>query len=50
MTITLDLTATLERAHRALAFLEEQAAGYTALTIPVHLEYPVTHTSRFGSR
>ncbi|MCD4739450.1 MAG: AAA family ATPase [Anaerolineae bacterium] len=38
MITTLDLTAALERAHRAQAILEEQAAGYTALTIPVHLK------------
>ena len=38
MIATLDLTAALERAHCALAILEEQAAGYTALTIPVHLK------------
>lgn len=30
-------TAALERARRALAVLEEQAAGYTALTIPASL-------------
>ncbi|MCD6345751.1 MAG: hypothetical protein J7M17_09160 [Anaerolineae bacterium] len=36
--MTTDLTAALERAHRALAILEAQAAGYTALTIPVHLK------------
>lgn len=27
----------LDRANRSLAYLEEQAAGYTALTIPTHL-------------
>jgi len=44
MIAILDLTAALERARRAPAILEEQAARYTALTIPAHLEYPVGHS------
>jgi len=28
----------LDKARRALAILEEQAAGYTSLTIPAHLK------------
>lgn len=31
-------SATLDVAQRALAILEQQAAGYTSLTIPVHLQ------------
>jgi hypothetical protein len=34
----IDAQAALLRARRALAALEEQAAGYTTLTIPVHLK------------
>jgi len=34
----MDSSRALNMAHRALAILEEQAAGYTALTIPVHLK------------
>jgi len=33
-----EYTAVLERSRRALAILEEQAAGYTVLTIPPHLK------------
>ncbi|MBN2006924.1 MAG: hypothetical protein JXA21_26455, partial [Anaerolineae bacterium] len=33
-----DTPTALRMARRALAILEEQAAGYTALTIPVHLK------------
>ena len=32
------LTRALARARRTLAILEEQAAGYTSLTIPAHLK------------
>lgn len=32
------LATVLAMARRALAILEEQAAGYTALTIPAHLQ------------
>jgi len=33
-----DLHQALKIAHRALAILEQQAAGYTSLTIPAHLQ------------
>lgn len=32
------LQRALEKAHRILAVLEEQAAGYTSLTVPAHLQ------------
>ncbi len=32
------VTRALARARRALAILEDQAAGYTSLTIPAHLK------------
>ncbi len=35
---TSGLSRALRMAHRALAILEEQAAGYTTLSIPVHLQ------------
>ena len=41
-----DSTAALRMARRALAILEEQAAGYTALTIPPHLKIELEEKRR----
>jgi len=41
-----DSTAALRMARRALAILEEQAAGYTALTIPTHLKIELEEKRR----
>lgn len=41
-----DLTTALERARRALAILEAQAAGYTVLTIPAHLQLELEEKRR----
>lgn len=41
-----DLTAALEHARRALAILEAQAAGYTVLTIPAHLQLELEEKRR----
>ncbi len=38
--------AALKMARRALAILEEQAAGYTALTVPVHLKIELEEKRR----
>jgi len=40
------LSRTLTMARRALTILEEQAAGYTALTIPVHLQLELEEKRR----
>jgi len=45
-TVSGDAATTLRMAHRALAILEEQAAGYTALTIPVHLKIELEEKRR----
>lgn len=45
-TIPEDLTAALERARRALAILEAQAAGFGALHIPVHLQIELEEKRR----
>ncbi len=44
--MTTDLTAALERARRALAILEEQAAGFGALHIPAHLQLELEEKRR----
>jgi hypothetical protein len=41
-----NLRAALKRAQRALEILEEQAAGYTALTIPAHLKIELEEKRR----
>ncbi len=46
MPATVDLTAALERARRALAHLEAQAAGFGALHIPTHLQIELEEKRR----
>ncbi len=41
-----DLRRALEMAYRTLSILEEQAAGYTALTIPAHLRIELEEQRR----